>query len=638
MARRIFFLQGFFTYYHSKPVFAKLQLTCVLIGPILKCMSKSKYSIWKYAAIPTLIVIFLAIYPQLNIWLVKGSAWNGAYVVSNYDEVAYSAYVNSLIDGRPRKNDPFLGQDNIPGETLYSIQLIPAYTVALPAKALGLSASTAFVVLNFLIAIFSSLAIFALLRVVTKDDLLSGIGVIAVLCLGTAIAFQGELQHLILGNYLCDFFPFLRRYQPGFAFPIFFVFSISVWKMFRAESTRSAILCTIFSGALLGVLVFSYFYLWTAAVTWFGCFTLLLLIGRKEDRIGIIFRAVAVWLFGLAAIIPYFIMLSNRPQNMDDTQLLSYTRMPDLFLLPEVIGFLLVAVIVILIKKRKLNFSSPEVLLTLSLAITPFVLFNQQIITGRSLQPVHYEIFIANYLLLISVMLLIWLVMRSYESAALMLKFRRGLIYFGLAAAIWGFIESTATATRNAGYESLRDDAMPVLKYLHEQENSDGQSNGRYPTIVSTNLMVADYIPTVTSYRSLWNPHTNSAGGVNLTENKELFYRYLYYSGYDEKDVAKAMDENLYELMAALFGGGRALSALDGNAKPISRSEMEDEIKNYGKFRSEFNRAKASDPELSYIIVPTTAEPNFQKLDQWYQRDEGKEFGLFKLYKLRLKP
>ena len=125
---------------------------------------------------------------------------------------------------------------------------------------------------------------------------------------------------------------------------------------------------------------------------------------------------------------------------------------------------------------------------------------------------------------------------------------------------------------------------------------------------------------------------------MNLAENKELFYRYLYYSGFNEKDVAKAMDENLYELMAAFFGGGRALSALDRSAKPITRSEMEAEIKNYARFRSDFDRTKAAEPELSYIIVPTQAEPDFQRLDRWYQRDEGKVFGLFKLYKLHLRP
>jgi len=601
-------------------------------------MTSNESGVWKYALVPTLIVLFLAIFPQINIWLVKGSAWQGAFVVSNYDEVAYSAYVNSLIEGRPRKNDPFIGQDNIPGETLYSIQLIPAYAVAWPSKLLGLSASTAFIILNVLLPIFSSLVLFFLLRAVTGDNLLSSVGVVFILCLGTAAAFEGELHRMFLGNAICDFFPFLRRYQPGFAFPLFFIYCLSAWKLFTAEKTKNIVLYGIVSGLIFATLVYSYFYLWTAALAWFACFSLSWALCRRKEILKTSTKVVIVGIFAIAAIIPYMLMLSNRPQNMDDTQLLTFTRVPNLLVLPEIIGFVLAGLILFLVRQGKLELSSPEALLSLSITVTPFVLFNQQIVTGRTLQPVHYEIFIANYLMLTSAMLLIWLIGRAYDTANVVVKIRRGLVYLGIAAAMWGFVESTATARRNAGYESLRDDAMPVLTYLHEIEKKNGKVSDRYPTVISTNLMVADYIPTVTSYRSLWNPHTNSAGGVNFLENKELFYRYLYYSGFDENDVAKAMQEQLYEMMAAFFGGGRALSALDGEAKPITRGEMETELKNYLKFRTEFDRAKAAEPELSYMIVPTKAEPNFQMLDKWYQRDEGRVFGLFKLYKLSLKP
>src|SRR5829696_6490559 len=400
-------------------------------------MTNEKSRMWKYASLATLIILFLSIYPQLNIWLVKGAAWNGAYTVSNYDEVAYSAYVNSLIEGRPRKNDPFVGADNIPGETLYSIQAFPAYAVAVPARVLGISASMSFVILNFLIAIFSSLAIFALFWSVTGDEIFAAVGVLAVLCLGTAVAFQGELQHMILGNYLCDFFPFLRRYQPGLAFPLFFIFCLSVWKMSVAGTLRKEIWFGVASGLLLSVLIFSYFYLWTAAVAWMACFSLLRIVALRQAIIKTVWTSAIVGAFGLASIIPYFLLLSNRPQNMDDTQLLIFTRMPDPFELPEVIGLAIAAMIVILAKKKKLQFASPAVLLTLSLATTPIILFNQQVITGRSLQPVHYEIFIVNYLVLTAMMLLLWLVLKVYalESA----KVRRTLLYIALVAVIWGF-------------------------------------------------------------------------------------------------------------------------------------------------------------------------------------------------------
>lgn len=602
-----------------------------------------KISTWKFWLIPTLIVLILAIYPQINLWLAKGSAWRGAYAVSNYDEPAYSAYVNSLINGRPRKNDPFVGADDSPeysqSESLYSIQFIPPYAIALPARMFGWSASTAFIILNFLIAIFSALAIFALLREITKDDLLSAVGVLTVLCLGTAIAFQGTLQRFVTGVNLTEFFPFLRRYQPGFAFPVFFIFCLMVWRMLAAETNRKAILYTIASGATLVVLIFSYFYLWTTAIAWLGCLIFLWLVFRTEEQMKTLLKAAGVGAFGLGALIPYFIMLSNRAANTDDTQLLTFTRMPNLFAPPEIVGLLIAVAVFYLAWRGTFKLAAPKVLFTFSIALTPFVVLNQQIITGRSLQPIHYEIFIANYLSLVALTLFIWLMLRLYDEKELAPKLRRAIFYLGVFAAVWGIVESTTSTSRSAGYESLRDEAIPALAYLHEQETSEKPIEGKqkYATVFSQNLMVAEFIPTMTSYRPLWNPHSNSAGGISLAENKEVFYRYLYYSGFDEKDLAKALDERVFEVVAALFGAERALPALASEAKPVTRQEAQTEIKNYSQFVANFNREKAAAPALSYVIVPTKAEPNYKNLDLWYERDAGQEFGLFKVYKVKLK-
>jgi hypothetical protein len=153
-------------------------------------------------------------------------------------------------------------------------------------------------------------------------------------------------------------------------------------------------------------------------------------------------------------------------------------------------------------------------------------------------------------------------------------NFRRGLIYAGVAIAIWGFIESSATAKRNAGYENLRDEAMPALTYLRDSGIKPVNDEAA-PTVISTNLTVAEYLPTVTMYRPLWNAHTNSAGGVDHDENRELFYKYLYYSGFDENDLAKAIDERLFEVIAALFGGGRALPTLSSGSMPVTKAEID---------------------------------------------------------------
>ena len=486
-------------------------------------MKSDKTKTWKFAAIPTLIMIFLAFYPQLNIWLSKGFTLNGSYAVSNYDETAYSAYVNALINGRPRRNDPFTGKNNLPAESLYSVQIVPAYAIAVPARLFGVSASMGFIILNLLIAAFSVLAIFALIREVTEDNLTASAGSLAVLCLGTAVVFQGQLQRWILGTALSDFFLFLRRYQPGFGFPIFFLFCLLIWRLLTTPDKSKTILYAVFSGLILAILIFTYFYLWTAAVAWLGCLAMVWLIGRQEEKIKLLFKVAIVGLFGVAALIPYFLMLSNRAENMNTVQLLNYTRMPDLLALPEVFSFLLIALILYFVRKGTLQFNSPKVLLTLSMLLTPFALFNQQIITGRSLQSIHYELFIANYLFLTALILFISLLSQNLSTETSITKFRRVLLYLGIFAVIWGIIESTATARVSAGFDSLREEAMPALDYIHQQEKvenlqlSDSVNNQNYPAIFSYNPVIADFVSTVTLSPALWNPHTSSAGSLSVT-------------------------------------------------------------------------------------------------------------------------
>src|SRR5205807_9787763 len=112
---------------------------------------------WKWGALAALAMTLIGLYPQINLWLARGTQWQGSYVLTQGDEIAYSAYVNALIDGRPRRNDPFNGRDDVPGkptyESLFSIQFLPAYATALPARLLGLSIDTSFICLFVIVAL-----------------------------------------------------------------------------------------------------------------------------------------------------------------------------------------------------------------------------------------------------------------------------------------------------------------------------------------------------------------------------------------------------------------------------------------------------------------------------------------------------
>lgn len=607
-------------------------------------MKFKKYDYLIYVLFPMLVMAFLAMYPQLTLLKNKGIEWQGSNFTSKGDETAYLAYTNALINGRPRKNDPFLGFDDSPEfpqkESLYSIQFIPPYVISIPARVLGLSTPTASILVNFLVAFLSPLAIFGLIYSITKDKIVASVGAIVVPCLGTAVVLQGVLGRRMIGSILIEFFGFLSNYQPAVAFPVFFLFCFLVWRLFTTIDRKKYILYSIASGFVLSILIFSYFYLWTTAVAWLGCISLLWLILRKSERCQTMIKGGIVGLMGIAALIPYFLMLSNRSTNTDDIQILIRSRVPNLTGITEILGFVVIVVLFYFIWKGFLEWSSSEVLFTLSLALTPFVLFNQQVITGQSLQPVHYEIFIANYLILLAFVLLIWLCFKSFNGDKTRLVFRGGLFCLALLAIAWGFHESSVYTQRNIKPAMKRDDVLAALKYIDQLEKMNprpSEGKQKYATVFSTEWTVIELIPVVTSCRPLWNLHSSSAGGLNRLEEKELFYRFGYYSDIDKEELRKAIEENHFLMVVPIFGFAKVVPRLGKGDERITPQEEDLEVNKYANFIMKFDNSNASSPKLDYAVFPKVPEPTFQNLDLWYDRDEGKNFGDYIVFKLTSK-
>ena len=601
---------------------------------------------WKWAVLAALAITLVSIYPQINLWLARGQSWHGSYVLVQGDEIAYSAYIEALIDGRPRRNDPFMGKDDVAvaplRESLFSIQFIPAYAIALPARLLHLSSSTAFIWLIVICAITSSLAIFWLLNTITRDARVAAAGVLVTLCLGTLAAGQGEAQFMLLGRNVYDFFPYLRRYQPSFAFPIFFLFCGFVWNSLRGGTASKEIRWATLAGLTFAVLVFSYFYLWTAAVGWLACVALLWLLARREDWRKLVVSMSIVGVFALTAIVPFFILLARRPTSMDSMTLLSHSHAPELLYGPEIVAYLVLVTLGIATWRGLVSLKDPVLLFATSFALMPIAVFNQQVLTGRSLQPIHYQVFIANYVVLVGAVLAALVVVRGRKDSGWRIP-GRPLAYVALIALAWGVVELAGSTRRNAAYARIRDDSMPVITRLAEIARQDGvyetaRKTGSYPIVYSTNINVAGNLPTGAPQGILWAQHTPAAGVASLEDSKELYYYYLYYSGADEKVLAQAMVEGNFGTLSALFGVERVITTLTPDAKPITTEDMRAEVRHYADFIRSFSRERAAHPLLSYVVAPTDAQPEYANLDRWYERDSGERVGIYVIYRVKLRP
>src|SRR4029079_18868878 len=165
--------------------------------------------------------------------------------------------------------------------SLFSVQFVSPYLAAIPARLLGLSASSVFIILMPLVGASTALVLFWLLSTTTQDHRLAFVGVLVVLCLATLVSGQGPARQLFKTTDAWGYLPFLRRYIPAIPFPFFIALFGTIWGIVM-KTDKGNIVRAVFSGLILVLLVFSYFYLWTAALAWLTCLTLVWLIARPD--------------------------------------------------------------------------------------------------------------------------------------------------------------------------------------------------------------------------------------------------------------------------------------------------------------------------------------------------------------------
>ena len=599
----------------------------------------------KWIAFAATAMVLLSLIPQIHLWYVRGGEWNGAYATLQGDEFLYSAYVNALIDGRPRRNDPFAGLNSTPKsplpETAFSIQFVPAYVIALPARAFGASASTVFIVLVAIAGLLASLSVFWLLDSVTGDRKLAAVGVLFVLCCGALAGGQG-LVGVLLDHTPNFFLPFLRRYQPAAAFPLFFVFSTLTWRTLTAENKGLARLYSMLAAVILGVLVFSYLYLWTAAAAWLGCLGLLWLWLRPAaDRrrgLELLSIVVAITIFSL---IPYAYLAAHRAINLDVVQTLSFTHRPDLLRVPEIIGACILVALVIGVRRGKLEQSDKRVIFAASFALLPFVVFNQQILTGRSMQPFHFENFVANYAALISMVIAAAILWRSVPG--------RALVWIATLCFLWGAIEVSLPTIARTPSDVVTDQMVPVLLRLKELSKQDGtvpglRNEGKASGMVfSPQMEVMGLLPTWTSQGTLLGKGRLDFGSASQKERKELLYAYLYYCQIDGRRLRELLNERTADWLlssytrTAIFGHERVIPGLSFHFKPITEDEIEEEVRAYQTYVDSFSREEVLQHPLTYAVTRAEREPNLAHIDLWYERDAGEKVGDYNLYSVKLR-
>ncbi len=603
---------------------------------------------WQFGIVAGIFLAIFCLYPQLKLIHNRDGAWNGHYAYNDIDEVAYASYLRALIDGRPRKNDPYTGRDHSPEtpqpESLFSIQFAAPYTIAIPARILGIGTPWAMTLAGAAAGFLAALCVFWFIGRVTGDSWYAMAAALGVFCFGTLAAGEGAVSEIFFEGFSYPYFPGFRRYIPALAFPAFFAFCGCVWKVVGGRNGDSGerresdswvpnLGYVILAGAFFAYTVYSYFYVWTTAAAFLGCVVLVWLAERPAGWKADMRSLAALGGLCLAALVPYVYLLSQRAEAMDHVQLLVYTRQPDLLRFPEYVSFVVLLLLIVGLATKMIEMKDRSVLVAVALALVPFAVFNQQVITGRSLQPIHYQVFIGNYVATLALFMSIGLLWRSRLGKG---KVVPKLICsaVALSAIVWGFVECHYTVRVLDWANEHRDKAYPVAQRLEELSKEDPDPHRT--TVLAFDGIFADDMPTVAPQNILWARHQHVFAGLTWQESKERYYQQLYYSDVDAEGLESLLQRDFVS-MIALFGWGRHTDRLSSEAKPLTYGEIGEEVDRYAAYIENFSRHQASDPLISYVVVGKDDGADRTNLEKWYELDRGEAVGDMTIYKARLR-
>lgn len=609
---------------------------------------------WRFGALAGIFLAIFCLYPQFKMFYLRGSEWNGHYAYNDIDEVAYASYVRALIDGRPRKNDPYTGRDESvetpQPESLFSIQFAAPYTIAIPARIFGVGTPWAMTIAGAVAGFIAAIAGFWFLGRLTGDNWYAMAASLAVFCLGTLAAGEGAVLEIFFDGFSYPYFPGFRRYIPALAMAAFFLFVGLTWRIlsssrnheevFSAEAASSGQdvrvprwLLQLLAVASFAYCVFSYFYIWTTAAALLGCIGIVWLIERPEGWKRDIKNLSIIGAGCVLSLVPYAYLLSKRTDTMDNVQLLVLTHKPDLFRFPEYVAFAVFVLLIAGLAAKGIDLKDRTTLFVLAMAVTVFVVFNQQVITGRSLQPIHYQVFIGNYLATLAFFSAIGILFRSKLALPSSVP-KTACALLMIVAIFWGFVECHYTVRVLDEANIERDRSLVVANRLSELAKNEPDPHRT--TVLSFDGIFADDMPTVAPQSILWARHQHVFAGLSWEESKERYFQQLYYQNIDERGLDYLL-KNDFVAQIALFGWGRHTDRLSVDAKPLTYGEIAAEVKNYKAYRENFSKTKAANPTISYIVVPNDNSFDLSNVEQWYDLDEGEVIGVHTLYKAKLK-
>ncbi|MDO8620897.1 MAG: hypothetical protein Q7R31_01310, partial [Candidatus Levybacteria bacterium] len=324
----------------------------------------------------------------------------------------WSARAREVQDGHPNfgniyqkdgKNNPYL------------LQPLGSMVVGYLGMVFSLDINNTFLLSRFLLTFMVFLLIYGFVLLLCRDKF-AAMSSAVVLVLADSILSYSGLSQLFHGLSPDNFLRIARPVNPAMIYILLFGFLISFWLFYKEKKWFYGIV----SAVLLGLNFYNYFYTWTYLYAFGGVLVLFVLIQknwREATRIALVFVS------ALLVAIPYgwnLYRTTLHPAYQETSARFGVM----LTHAPLFIGFsAIIAIIIFLFKFPKED--KGKYFFGLALLLTPLITLNQQLLTGKVLEPSHYHWFFHKPIAAIFILIVIFYLLA-----------KRGLDFYKKALAV----------------------------------------------------------------------------------------------------------------------------------------------------------------------------------------------------------
>ena len=570
----------------------------------------------KGAILFAFLVAAIVAFPQFYFPYDHADSYQGIYIANTDNETGYLNRVQEVRDGHPLlgnavfkdgKDDPYV-QPPL-GEII----------ITYLGKIFFLDLNNTILLARFLFAFLGFLAVYGFVFLISKAKL-TAVSAATAVCLARPLLSRGALVALLKGEAPVNtFLDFYRPVQPQVSFLFFFGFLLFFWLFFKKKQWIWGIISTL----ILGLSFYVYPYTWSFIYAFCGVLCLILIFQKKWPDVK---RIIIMALGGIFIAFPYFLNVYRstlHPYFLEITARfgLVETHQPILgFLIPSIF------IIFLLFFPRKW----PErYIFSLALFIAPFIVLNQQIVTGKNFNSGHYHWFVHQPLVIIF-LVIIFLYQTKFWQEKLKL-FKNVNISKILACLIIVGSIYTGVVIQAASYEESERQILydqryaPIVEWLN--------NNTEKEEVVLSDFHQSGILSIYTSLNQFYNVSSYlyfSASSERILNSLFVFYRL---DGVNEEDAEELFlqEQEKYLISKRVYSTyyrdvfGSALAIPDQVLSSFAEKYQDFLLIPFDKF------LKMHD--VKYVVWDTKNYSQWQ-LDQYEFLSKVYEEGDFKIYRI----